>query len=293
VFQNLDISSYSVDQNGPAVSGVISDSSRLRMENMRFDDDLAGAGAVGGAVYLELRGGSHLTIANSIFSNNSAVSGGALEVRLYDNSTLLIEGSTFSNNQALTGNGGALRVVINSGSVIIRNSSFTNNKATSGKGGAIALERSTGATGRALAHLAGNTFSANTASTDANVFRSGVTLQDKSLFLPFLQQPPISGALSVQIRSISLSEAQYAVTFTASGYTPVLPGRHIHFFFNTVPPGQAGMPGIGPWKIYGSSAPFTEYGIVDRPPGATQLCALVANADHSVIPGTGNCVNLP
>jgi hypothetical protein len=31
----------------------------------------------------------------------------------------------------------------------------------------------------------------------------------------------------------------------------------------------------------------------DRPAQATQMCALVANADHSVQLNTGNCVDLP
>jgi hypothetical protein len=72
-----------------------------------------------------------------------------------------------------------------------------------------------------------------------------------------------------------------------------MPGQHVHFFFNTVPPAQAGVPGSGPWYAYGGSSPFIGYGIADRPPAATQMCILVANPDHSVIQNTGNCFNLP
>jgi hypothetical protein len=72
--------------------------------------------------------------------------------------------------------------------------------------------------------------------------------------------------------------------------------QHVHMFFDTVPPEQAGSPGAGPWKltwnVYGDP-PFTQYGIAQRPAGATQMCALVANANHSVIQGSGNCVFLP
>ena len=72
--------------------------------------------------------------------------------------------------------------------------------------------------------------------------------------------------------------------------------QHVHIFFDTVPPEQAGSPGSGPWKLtwntYGTP-PFTQYGLANRPSGATQLCALVANANHSVILGSGNCVFLP
>lgn len=71
---------------------------------------------------------------------------------------------------------------------------------------------------------------------------------------------------------------------------------HVHMFFNTVPPEQAGSPAAGPWKLtwnqYGDP-PFTQYGIANRPEGATQMCALVARSNHSVILGTGNCVDLP
>jgi len=71
---------------------------------------------------------------------------------------------------------------------------------------------------------------------------------------------------------------------------------HVHMFFNTVPPEQAGSPGVGPWKLtwntYGDP-PFTQYGLASRPAGATQMCSLVAHSNHSVILGSGNCVNLP
>ena len=53
------------------------------------------------------------------------------------------------------------------------------------------------------------------------------------------------------------------------------------------------MPGTGPWVLYGGSSPFTLYGVSGRPGGATRMCALVANADHSVRQGTGNCLKLP
>ncbi|GIK75069.1 MAG: hypothetical protein BroJett021_40570 [Chloroflexota bacterium] len=72
-----------------------------------------------------------------------------------------------------------------------------------------------------------------------------------------------------------------------------MPGDHVHFFFDTVPPEQAGMLGSGPWFVYGGPSPFTGYGAADRPLGATRLCVLVANPDHSIILGSGNCVDLP
>lgn len=105
----------------------------------------------------------------------------------------------------------------------------------------------------------------------------------------------------VQITHISLQGDQYQVHFETVGYTPLLTGndKHIHFYFNTVSPADAGVPGFGPWTLYPNApgspntSPFTLLTVADRPPNATALCALVANPDHTVIEGSGNCVNLP
>ena len=100
--------------------------------------------------------------------------------------------------------------------------------------------------------------------------------------------------LYVRINSITVNDAgQYVVDYETFGYTEQVPGMHVHFFFNTVPVEQAGSPGSGPWYLYGGPRPFTKYGENDRPANATQMCALVANRNHSIIPGSGNCVNLP
>jgi serine/threonine protein kinase len=108
-------------------------------------------------------------------------------------------------------------------------------------------------------------------------------------FAPTATYPP----LYVRINRIDLNGSQYVVDYQTFGFTEKLPGMHIHFFFNTVPPDQAGMPGSGPWFLYGGPRPFTKYKIGQRPADANEMCALVANADHSVIPGSGNCVTLP
>jgi serine/threonine-protein kinase len=99
----------------------------------------------------------------------------------------------------------------------------------------------------------------------------------------------------VVITSIRFENLRYVVDYEVHNF-PESPSLHVHMFFNTVPPEQAGSPGKGPWKLtwgaYGDP-PFTQYGPVHRPVAATQMCALVANPDHSVIQGTGNCVDLP
>lgn len=116
---------------------------------------------------------------------------------------------------------------------------------------------------------------------------------------PSFTETPIATATPegpyVVITSILLENNVYVVDYEVHNF-PDNPPNHVHMFFNTVPPEQAGSPAAGPWKltwmVYGDP-PFTGYGPADRPSNATQICALVANSNHSVILGTGNCVDLP
>lgn len=97
----------------------------------------------------------------------------------------------------------------------------------------------------------------------------------------------------VVITGIRAEANFYAVDYDVHNFTDSL---HVHIFFNTVPPDQAGSPGAGPWKLtWGSygDPPFTQYTIANRPANATQMCALVANSNHSVQQNSGNCVDLP
>jgi hypothetical protein len=96
-----------------------------------------------------------------------------------------------------------------------------------------------------------------------------------------------------RINSIQITSGYYMVDYETFEYTERLPGMHVHFFFNTVPPAQAGVPGQGPWILYGGPRPFTGYAVADRPAAATQMCILVSNPNHSVHPNSGNCVDLP
>ena len=82
------------------------------------------------------------------------------------------------------------------------------------------------------------------------------------------------------------------VEFTTVGYTPAIPGTHIHFFFDVFAAEQVDSSN-GHLLMYGGSSPFTNYAQADRPEGATQMCALVANPDHTTIEGSGNCSPLP
>ncbi len=104
---------------------------------------------------------------------------------------------------------------------------------------------------------------------------------------------PTPAGKQARITAITVKSGVYVVTYEVFGYKQKLPGMHVHFFFDTVPPKQAGMPGAGPWYVYGGPIPFRGYKVSDRPAKATQMCILVANPDHSVIQDTGNCVDLP
>ncbi len=99
----------------------------------------------------------------------------------------------------------------------------------------------------------------------------------------------------VVITRISINDDIYIVDYEVHNF-PDSPQLHVHMFFNTVPPEQAGSPASGPWKLtwgqYGDP-PFTQYGVANRPAAASQMCALVANPNHSIILNTGNCVDLP
>jgi serine/threonine-protein kinase len=98
----------------------------------------------------------------------------------------------------------------------------------------------------------------------------------------------------VVITSITLENNIYIVNYEVGSFGEQ--NYHVHMFFDTVPPENAGSPASGPWKLtwgaYGDP-PFIQYGIANKPATATQMCALVANPNHSVILNTGNCVNLP
>jgi serine/threonine protein kinase len=99
--------------------------------------------------------------------------------------------------------------------------------------------------------------------------------------------------LYVRINNITIRDDRYVVEYETFGYTEILPGQHVHFFFNTVPPELAGSPATSPWFVYGGPRPFDGYRLSNRPAAATQMCALVANPNHTIILESGNCLDLP
>jgi serine/threonine protein kinase len=106
--------------------------------------------------------------------------------------------------------------------------------------------------------------------------------------------PP--GIPYVRINDITIDDqSRYVVEYETFEYVEEISSStlHVHFFFDTVPPEQAGSPGSGPWILYGGPRPFTGYTVFAKPPEATEMCALTANPDHSVQMGSGMCFLLP
>ena len=139
---------------------------------------------------------------------------------------------------------------------------------------------------------------------DSTTWRWGFTIDRGGQTIPQPQPTPVveitppGSADTVRIIDIRVVDGRYYVSFETSGFVPVLPGQHVHFFWDTVPQSHAGVPGDGPWQLYPAGAgvglsPFTMFSESDRPAGASHICILVANADHSVNQGTGNCYPLP
>jgi serine/threonine protein kinase len=122
-------------------------------------------------------------------------------------------------------------------------------------------------------------------------FTPTLSVTDTPAVSPTPSVPP--GIPFVRINSITIEGNNYAIHFETFEYTPVLPGMHVHFFWNTVSPQNAGSPGSGPWDLYGGPSPYTGLSLAERPGAATQICALVANANHSIQPNSGNCVDIP
>jgi hypothetical protein len=107
---------------------------------------------------------------------------------------------------------------------------------------------------------------------------------------------PTPSGLAANIKGITVSGGRYVVDYEVFDITQDNDphnGTHVHFFYNTVKPQNAGTPGRGPWELYDGPIPFRVYKVADKPRGATKICVLVARKDHSVIQDTGNCVAIP
>ena len=121
---------------------------------------------------------------------------------------------------------------------------------------------------------------------------------------------PIGPPAVACITELSVDDAGGLVAgYETFGFTPELEptSDHLHFYFDSVIGGDeinAGSAGSGgDWRLWDAPNPFTATGgeqgrtgyTVDdaRVLGANSLCVLVADVDHAVYPGTGNCIAIP
>jgi len=292
-FQQLGITTT----RGGGISGVITDGAEVLLENLY----IGGSAVVsdGGGLRLEVRGGSRLVISGGLFISNTATNGdgGGFEIWIYDSSKVVMRGVQVASNTA-AGRGGGGRIVMDGGTLSITGSRFSGNRADWGS----ALSIESVGSGMAVVRLSGNTFDGGSFAPANGVRISGGNLQLEGdnfhrLFLPLV----LNNVPFARITGITLNGDVYEVAFETAGFTPQLATgkQHLHFFFDTVPPSEAGVPGAGPWKIYPTSpggpanSPYTGYTQSEKPSGATQMCVLIAEYDHSVRQGSGNCFNLP
>lgn len=110
------------------------------------------------------------------------------------------------------------------------------------------------------------------------------------------------------ITGIDLDGDRYLVDYEAQGFEPLIfvegsqgspEDHHVHFFFDTTAPENAGTNGDPPgdWQLWDrhpedGSLRFDELTASGRG-GATQMCIAVADATHAVEADSGNCVELP
>jgi hypothetical protein len=292
---------FHIQQNqgthGGGMFGTNLSAANLRFDQVGFLSDPNGADSEasvsgnGGGLSLDIANGSRVTMRDVVFSDLEANNGGGFELTVRGNSQVTLNNVQVVGNTANGGNGGGGRIIMHSGIVTITDSVFSGNTAT-GEGGALRIERAAGATGTAEVWIINTRFTGNNALVNSDLSVSGnVVVRNllRSVALPVIATNKTPGA---QIESVTRTGTNYSVAFNTSGFQPALSGQHVHFFFDTVPPTQAGVPGTGPWFNYGGASPFTLWGVANRPFGATRICILVANSDHSVIQNTGNCVKL-
>jgi hypothetical protein len=105
--------------------------------------------------------------------------------------------------------------------------------------------------------------------------------------------PEVPPGPYVRINEITIDADLHVVEYETFEYTEQLPGMHVHFYYDSVIEEQAGLPGGGPWIVYRGPRPFKGYSVASRPANASQMCARVANANHSIIMNSGNCTYLP
>jgi hypothetical protein len=92
----------------------------------------------------------------------------------------------------------------------------------------------------------------------------------------------------------------FVTRYSTVGYVPDMQGgsdsRHVHFYFDTLPVDQAGIPAPPNWVAYDTDEDgnlIYRFEASTVPSGATKLCASVANVNHGLDDHLQHCVALP
>jgi hypothetical protein len=150
-----------------------------------------------------------------------------------------------------------------------------------------------------------------TGSTDGPTVAPTVPPGETTTPVPTTDPPPPVEACTATsgrcafVDSITLGDDGYVVAYTTVGFEPQIDGgpesHHVHFFFDTVPLEQAGVPGTGPWVVWDLDEAGRKlfhgeegFGPDEVPPGATAICVTVAEVGHQVEAGAlADCEPLP
>lgn len=144
--------------DGSHITGLITNSSELRLENVIIENNSSDAG-----LSLQIVNGSRLVISNSLFianTNTNRELGGGFEIEVFRNSQVIIHNSQFVSNESYESGGGYIELS-NSSSVIVRNSLFRDNQA-SFRGGGLRIGA---AFGGGRVELSNNVFVGNSAAS--------------------------------------------------------------------------------------------------------------------------------
>ena len=140
------------------------------------------------------------------------------------------------------------------------------------------------------------------------VYRADIEEPDKRAFrfrgLPMDRYDLIAIYEDAFYEGLRLTREENSLTASDVSEIDAIIQRSEPFFTHKIVHRLAGTAGRGgDWRLWDGPNPFTAtggeqgrtgYTLDDaRAVGATQLCSIVADPDHAVVPGTGNCIGLP
>jgi trimeric autotransporter adhesin len=127
-------------------------------------------------------------------------------------------------------------------------------------------------------------------SSSPAVVSSSSLLASSATIVPSSSVVASSSALPLSVNipgniGLSSDNLNYIVDFATTNFVPTPGSNHVHFYYDTEANTVLD-------KMYSSPAPYN-LAVSTKPAGATQLCIIVANASHQIIPNSGVCKLLP